>query len=220
MATATSHDHLQEQHLPLSPPPSPPSTRRRRKKRSDPFEELAITPIPSPPSSPPNELAEEDSLLTKIIFTPVLFISFIFSLFLVSYRDRARRAQAHSSHSFLSYLYPSTWFDPEPYQDPSDSTWGYQSSAGHVEPNDAVGPREKEQSEAGKRKKKKCNQKKSWHLNKKIRKVAKLQVSDAFEMRGRVIAGILAVTILSSIALWMGMKWLLTSLSASLFGAK
>lgn len=68
MATASSHDHPQKQHLPPSPPPSPPSTRRRHKKKLDPFEELASAPIPSPPSSPPNELADEGSLLTKVSF--------------------------------------------------------------------------------------------------------------------------------------------------------
>ncbi|CAO2648923.1 Nn.00g098720.m01.CDS01 [Neocucurbitaria sp. VM-36] len=211
MATATSRDNHQAQQLLPSPPPSPPSTRRRRKKKSDPFEELPITPIPSPPSSPPNELAEEEPLLTKIILTPLYFISFIFSLFIVNYRDRARRTKSHSSHSFLSYLYPSTWLDPEPYQDPDDSTWGRSSSAGHVEPNDAIGPRKDKGSAGGKKKKKT-----PWHLNKKIRKIARLEISDALEMRGTILAGICAALGLGLIALWMGMRWLLTSLSASL----
>ena len=143
------------------------------------------------------------------------FISFIFSLFLVNYRDRARRTEAHSSYSFLSYFYPSTWLDPEPYQDPDDSTWGSRGAAGHFEPNETIGPRKDAQSEVEKKK-----EKKSWHLHKKIRKVAKLEISDAFEMRGRIIAVLLVVMVLCSIALWKGVRWLLISLSASLFKTK
>ncbi|KAJ4370667.1 hypothetical protein N0V83_005188 [Neocucurbitaria cava] len=210
MATATSHDGHQTQQLPPSPRPSPPSTRRRRKKKADPFEALATTPIPSPPTSPPNERADEDSLLTKIILTPLYFISFLFSLFLVNYRDRARRTNSHSSRSLLSYFYPSTWLDPEPYQDPDDSTWSYRGSAGHVEPNEAIGPKNDKNSVDGKKKKR------SWHLNKKIGKVARLEISDALEMRGTVLAAICAVLVLCSIALWMGGRWLVTSLSPSL----
>ncbi|KAF1945460.1 hypothetical protein EJ02DRAFT_44728 [Clathrospora elynae] len=208
-------DHHRNQHAPPSPPPSPPpSTRRRLKKRSDPFEQLAQTPIPARPSSLANELEDDqESLLTRIIFTPVLFVSFILSLFLVNYRNRARRAEAHSSqYTILKYLAPSAWLDPEPYQNPHDSTWGHRGSARHVEPHDAIGPRDDGQSKSGK--------KKSWHLNKKIRKIAKMEVGDAFEMRGQIIVAMVAMLLVSSVVLWMGMKWLFVSLSNTLLGAR
>jgi hypothetical protein len=59
--------------------------------------------------------------------------------------------------------------------------------------------------------------KKSWHLNKKIRKMAKLEVGDALEMRGKVIMGMLAVMGLVSMVLWMGAKWLMALLWHALF---
>lgn len=84
---------------------------------------------------------------------------------------------------------------------------------GHVEPHDAIGP--KTNAEGGGRKKK-HKKSTSWHLNKKIRKVAKLEVTDAFELRGRVIAGLAILTICSSLAIWLAMKWLMTLLSSKL----
>ncbi|KAF2854655.1 hypothetical protein T440DRAFT_464794 [Plenodomus tracheiphilus IPT5] len=215
MAPAASHDSMARQQLPLSPPPSPQSPRRRhKKKKADAFEELALTPVPSRPSSPENPPGEEEeSIITKIILTPILFISFIISLFLVNHRNRARRSKAHTTYSsILSYLAPSSWLDPEPYQDPTDSTWGRQGAPGHVEPHDALGP-SKDASTEDQPSPTKKKKKTAWHLNNKIRKVAKLEISDAFEMRGRVIAMMLFMIVLGSVAMWMSTRWLVVSLS-------
>jgi hypothetical protein len=46
--------------------------------------------------------------------------------------------------------------------------------------------------------------------------VAKLEVSDAFEMRGRVIAGMVMMMALASVVLWMSVKWMLVALASSL----
>lgn len=214
MAATASHEHSQRQNLPPSPPLSPVSTRRRHKKKLDPFEKLALTPIPSPPSSPTNGPIDHESVLTKIILTPVLFISFILSLFFVNYRNRASRTNAHSSPSLIAYLYPSAWIDPEPYRDPGDSTWGRGGSNGQVEQHAISGQKKGEQREGGKKKSR------SWHLNKKISKVAKMEIGDAFQMRGRIILGMVVIIIFSSAALWMGMRWLLVSLSNLVYGSK
>ncbi|KAH7391785.1 hypothetical protein BKA66DRAFT_412844 [Pyrenochaeta sp. MPI-SDFR-AT-0127] len=214
MAATDLHDHLRPRLLPTSPPPSPTSTRRRHKKKLDPFEKLALTPIPSPPESPTNGPIDDESLLTKIILTPVLFTSFILSLFFVNYRNRARRTNAHSSHSFLAHFYPSTWLDPEPYQDSSNPSRDGSGSGGRLEPHDAIGPRKGEYSPGGKKKSK------SWYLNKKIRKVAKMEIGDAFQLRSRIMAGMVIVLVLSSAALCMGLKWLLVSLSESRLSSK
>lgn len=110
-------------------------------------------------------------------------------------------------------MYPSRWLDIEPYQDPGNSSWGRGGAATHVEPNDAIGPKQGDQSKGATHKRKK-----SWHLNKKIRKVAKLEVSDAFEMRGRVIVVMMAMMALGSVVLWFVAKWLLVSLISSFSG--
>jgi hypothetical protein len=147
-----------------------------------------------------------------------LFISFLLSLFLVNYRNRARRTEAHSlGFSLLAYLTPSSWLDPEPYQDPDDSTWGRRGTIGHIEPHAAIGPRPDEQGEGKPKKRKK---RKSWHLNRKIRKMAKLEIGDALEMRGRMIVVMLVVLGLACGMLWMGTKWVIVSASQLMYGVK
>jgi hypothetical protein len=81
----------------------------------------------------------------------------------------------------------------------------------HVEPNDAISPKDGERAET-----KRKREKKAWHLNKKIRQVAKLEVSDAFEMRGRFITGMVVMMVLASIAIWISMRWMLVALASSL----
>lgn len=218
MAAAASHEHQNNRHLPPSPPPSPPSARRRHRKRHDSFEKLANTPIPSPPSSPtqrPVADGDQDSLLGRIVLTPVLFVSFILSLTFVNFRDRVHRTRLNSNNSLLAYLYPSSWLDPEPYQNPHDSSWGRRGPAGHVEPSDAISPKDDGQDENGTTKRKR-----SWHLNKKIRKVAKLEVSDAFEMRGRFIVAMLLMMALGSIVLWMSLKWMFVAATNAVYGSR
>jgi hypothetical protein len=143
--------------------------------------------------------------MSQIILTPVLFISFILSLSFVNLRDRAHRTYAHSSASFLTYFYPSNWLNLEPYQDPDDSRWGRRDSTGHVEPCDTISPKSGGKKKRG-----------SWHLNKKIRKMAKLEVSDAFEMRGMVIVVMLAMMLVGAVVLGVGVKWLFATLWQSL----
>ncbi|KAJ4318358.1 hypothetical protein N0V94_004488 [Neodidymelliopsis sp. IMI 364377] len=205
---AASHDHRHTQFLPPSPPPSPPAARRRHKKHhDDEFAKLAATPLPSPTLSTTfDEEEQPESLLTRIILTPVLFTSFLFSLFLVNAQNRARRTAAHTPpSSYLTYLFPASWLDPEPYQDHNDSTWGRRGATGHVEPNDAIAPKAGQLDGArdeGERKKRK----KSWHLNKKIRKIARLEVSDAFESQGRIIVVMVAAMVFALIGFWVGMR--------------
>ncbi|KAH8731474.1 hypothetical protein GQ44DRAFT_698799 [Phaeosphaeriaceae sp. PMI808] len=203
MAATTSREHNKHKYLPPSPPPSPPLKRRGPKKRSNSFEKFANTPLPSPPSSPsqgPLKDQDKEPLITKLVLTPLFLISFILSLSFVNLRDRARRTYAHSNPSYASYFYPSRWLDLEPYQDSGDSRWCRQVSTTHVLPHDAISPREGNVTGRNKRR--------SWHLNKKIRKVTRLEVSDAFEMRGKVIVGILVAVGLGLSVLGLLGKWL------------
>ncbi|EOA80840.1 hypothetical protein ACJQWK_09854 [Exserohilum turcicum] len=208
--------HASQHHLPPSPPPSPPATRRRHRRKPDPFEALATTPIPSIPASPASEpaaAAANEPLLKRIILTPILFTSFLVSLFLVNYRNRARRTAARApSFPLLTYLFPSTWLDPEPYQHPHDSTWDRRDSSRHVEPHDAISPGSASQTGGTQLRKKRT----SWHLHKKIRKVARLEIGDAWEMRGRVIVAMAAIMLLTCAVLCMALKWCFLSVSHAL----
>ena len=49
--------------------------------------------------------------------------------------------------------------------------------------------------------------KEKWFLHRKIRKVARAEVSDALEMRGRVIVGMVVVMVLIVLGFVMGLKW-------------
>jgi hypothetical protein len=231
---ASSHEHHQKQLLPPSPPPSPPAARRRHKKHhDDEFAKLAATPLPSPSLSATFDEEEKPEPLLKrvshhpklnpgvifsnrplkIILTPVLFTSFLLSLFLVNAQNRARRTAAHTPpSSYLTYLFPSSWLDPEPYLYHKISTWGRRGATGHVEPNDAIAPKAGQLDGTGEakaaREGKKKRRKESWHLNKKIRKIARLEVSDAFENQGRMILVMAAMLVFTVIGFWVGMRWI------------
>ena len=101
--------------------------------------------------------------------------------------------------------------DPEPYQDPQVTTWDRRGAAAgqHVEPHEAIAPKNKNGSGAsdpppppplqGQKKRKQ----RSWHLHRKIRKVARLEISDALEMRDRVMAVMVAFAVaVVGVLLW------------------
>ncbi|KAF2876329.1 hypothetical protein BDV95DRAFT_625608 [Massariosphaeria phaeospora] len=198
--------------LPPSPPPSPP--RRRKQKPVDPFLELDTKPLPLPPRAASQHEPEEPhiSVLKRIILTPFLITSFLISLALINRSDRARRHQQRQTtparNSLLAYLTPSTWYrhfqDPEPYQDPSSTAWSSSTStSSHHEPHAAISPRAPDlQTQSQSR-----NKRTSWHLHKKIRKVARLEISDAFEMRRRVIVVMVGVLVVCGVGVWLGVRW-------------
>ena len=57
-------------------------------------------------------------------------------------------------------------------------------------------------------------------MNRKIRKMAKLEIGDAFEMRGRIAVGLVVMMILACVASWMGLKWLMVWVSNARLRAK
>jgi hypothetical protein len=103
--------------------------------------------------------------------------------------------------------------DHGPYQDPDDSRWCREGTGAHVKPHDAIGPKD-----AGLDDKKRTEKRESWHLNKKIRKVARLEIGDAFEMRGRVIVGMIVAMMLGLAILLVGVKWILMLLVGKVMG--
>jgi len=179
--------------LPPSPPPSPPKTRQRRKKHDDPFYSTFLNQPISRAPTPEDEAPEPvQSRLKTILFTPILFTSFLLSLFIINRGDRAARAsshpQPHHHGSFLEYLSPRAWLDPEPYQDPDSTAWRTAAPASQ-KPDAVIAPGHG------------SARKKSWFLRKKHRAVVRLQIGDAFELREWVIIAMLGVglTILAGV---------------------
>jgi hypothetical protein len=54
-----------------------------------------------------------------------------------------------------------------------------------------------------------------WHFNKKIRKMVRLEVSDAFEIRHLVMASMVLVWLGVCFAVYMGLRWLWGALIAA-----
>jgi hypothetical protein len=116
-------------------------------------------------------------------------ISFILSLFLVERQDRARRNSEHpspSNQSFWSTFTLHNWLNPEPYQDPTDTTWqDADATQGQV-----VHPKREK-----------------WFMRKKHRKMSKVELTEAFEMRSTVMIFLLAVACVLLVGLgWIGAR--------------
>ncbi|KAK7546917.1 hypothetical protein BKA81DRAFT_132787 [Phyllosticta paracitricarpa] len=185
----------------LNTPPTIPS-KRKNKKTPDPFLDLASAPVPSPLPSPDETRDDSDhseSTLKKVILTPVLFTSFLISLFFVQRRDRAYRVAEHPPlvSSWWSKFSPWQWLDPEPYQDPTNSTW-QKAHGGASGGGDGSIPGVDGQIEMTRH-----NGKAQWFTRKKHRKMAKLHFTDAFDMQGKTIV---AIILTWSLALW-GLYW-------------
>ncbi|KAF2092810.1 hypothetical protein NA57DRAFT_62121 [Rhizodiscina lignyota] len=159
-----------------------PLPHRHHHRKSDPFNNIP----PLRPSSSESSLACEecekeatpDSLWQRIIISPLLFTSFLISLCLVERRDRAWRVSqqySRANSSIWSRFSPSNWIDPEPYQDPANATWQKDDAGQNATRNPATdGSAHKPVN------------KKSWFTRKKHRKMAKVQLEDAWEGIGRV----------------------------------
>ena len=110
-------------------------------------------------------------------------VSFLVSLFVVDRQQRQWRLSQHSSGSDSIWFRLTHWSlaNPEPYQDFTDATWKHKGSAAAQSYPETV-----------------FN---GWYTRKKHRAVAKMEITDAFEMRGRVIAALLTWSILGVLAL-------------------
>lgn len=120
----------------------------------------------------------------QIIMGPLIFTSFVVSLFLVDRRDRAWRVRQHPlSASFWTRINPVNWLDPEPYQDPNDTTWKKDEGSGDATNPIMDGPIHS----AGQ---------KGWFRRKKHRKMAKYEFEDAFAIRESVAAWLVGAGVL------------------------
>jgi hypothetical protein len=196
-----------------SPETSPRRRHKHRKKHSDGF---SLPDIPANKDGCSECAAENDqeTLVTKLIYRPLIFVSFLLSLTFIDYRDRRYRSSQHSSPSVSR---SSTWIDritsplsnlldPEPYQDPSDTTWqrGSRDDQGFVGQGGeegAQGQRQGDVPHPGRQR---------WFRTKKHRAMARMEIGDAFEMRGRVAMVIIAAVALGILAVGWGVRRILS----------
>ena len=110
-------------------------------------------------------------------------ITFILSLSVVERQQRRWRVSQRNvaAESFFSRLAIWSWLDPEPYQDSSDSTWKHSERSSTQSAPDSLYE--------------------GWYRRKKHRAMAKLEISDAFDMRGRVLVALLACLMVSLLAI-------------------
>ena len=130
----------------------------------------------------PDASAEEDnaSLLTRLVLSPMLMISFLLSLFYVDHQNRLWRQSQHGSSQTSIW----SWLRPEPYQQPQGSNWKRADAGGYADsvqdPNTS-----------------RC------HTRKKHRKMVKLEFSEAWAMRKRVMV-LIAMSAIMAVA---GLVW-------------
>lgn len=119
------------------------------------------------------------------MLAPINMITFIISLFLVDRQQRQWRLSQHAAGPDDSLWHRLTGLpslDPQPYapyQDPDSSAWQHDGRAADPPP-----------------------------IRTKHRAVARLSISDAFDMRGRVLVALIAGTSLGLTALFYAIRWL------------
>ncbi|KAM0722051.1 hypothetical protein Q7P37_002977 [Cladosporium fusiforme] len=196
----SAHEHPEASPSPGSNSAGSHNVRRHtRNKKSDPFLELSndvvnLTeqPIPRRPNGDDNngDVDQGNSMLADLVLTPLNMVTFIISLILVDEQERRwRLSQRADSASFwhrFTHWSESHW---EPYQDAGTSAWGHRSQpavepAGH-HPTSSFS---------------------SWHYRRKKGAIARLEVGDALDMRGRVLVALIAWALLGTLALYYAMR--------------
>ena len=186
---------------PASDPMASPQRRPRKTRKNDSFMIFEHASIPHTASAEdlsrqstredPSARDEADPLYRRLIMVPLLSVSFILSLFIVERSERARRSSEHPSQnqSFWNTFSLQNWLDPEPYQDPNDTTWG---NADGSNPQEGQVPRA---------------QRKQWYVRKKKAKVGRMNITDAFDLSGTVMVMLLVFACIAALGLgWGGMK--------------
>lgn len=175
--------------------------RHTRIKKSDPFLELPndvnITEQPNPRSRQDSDKASEgDSLFADLVLAPLNMITFIISLVLVDEQQRQWRLSQHAPSSPPAWRRFAHWSgsQPEPYQDSDTSEWSQRAGASSRPASQ------------------RANSFQGWYARKKKRAIAKLEIGDALDMRGRVLVALIAWAVLGALALYYALrqvyKWL------------
>jgi hypothetical protein len=107
-------------------------------------------------------------------------VTFIISLFLIDRQNRHWRLSQHASSPKPAWRTHWSSFHPEPYQDADSSAWVHSTSS-RPEPR-------------------RTGSFQGWYARKKKGAIAKLEIGDALEMRGRVALALFAWSFLGVVA--------------------
>jgi len=112
-------------------------------------------------------------------------VTFIISLVLVDQQQARWRLSQRAS---TTPAWRSNWpyFHAEPYQDSGTSAWGHKKS----------------DSSSGRPAAQRTTSYQGWYARKKKGALAKLEIGDAWEMRGRVLVALIAWTVLGGLAVF------------------
>jgi hypothetical protein len=121
--------------------------------------------------------------LAQLIMTPIIFVSFLVSLAWVDFKYYSGRVHDHESRrSRMPALLHQILFRPQPYE-----YVRVQASSTELQADSASGER--------------------WYYHTNQRKLMKMEVTDAFRIRGTVLAFLAAVVAVSLWLLYHGMLW-------------
>ncbi|KAL3417957.1 hypothetical protein PVAG01_10967 [Phlyctema vagabunda] len=124
-----------------------------------------------------------EGLIVRFLITPLTFISFLFSLALIDAHNSSVRSAPDQPRSLLSRM---IWKDsPEPY--------AYVRSP---HPKEGASPEGKGTREP-------------WHWHSKQKKMMKMEVADAFEIRKWVLTAMLVLGGVLVVVSWIVFRWLL-----------
>lgn len=125
----------------------------------------------------------------QLVLVPLNMITFIISLILVDEQERRwRLSQRADSASIWHTLTHWSSSHPAPYQDEGTSAWSHRSHS-------STAPAAHHPTTFS-----------GWYYRKKKGAIARLEIGDALDMRGRVLVALIAWAFLGTLALYYAMR--------------
>ncbi|KAK1961735.1 hypothetical protein LY78DRAFT_661873 [Colletotrichum sublineola] len=135
--------------------------------------------------------AFQQSTLYKGIVTPIIFISFLLSLMWVDIRYTIQRSRNHNQGGWMPSWLHNVMYQRSPYH--------------YVQARDQKNPRP-------------AGEKEEWYYHSKQKKLIRMEVDDAFQMRGHVLVVLALVSLAVFWGVWLFSSWVWRSFGSRAFG--
>ncbi|KAK1996252.1 hypothetical protein LX36DRAFT_123685 [Colletotrichum falcatum] len=135
--------------------------------------------------------AIQQSTLYKGIVTPIIFVSFLLSLVWVDIRYTVKRSRNHSQGGWMPSWLHTVVYRSSPYR--------------YVQVREQKNPRP-------------VGEKEEWYYHSKQKKLMRMEVDDAFQMRGHVLFVLALVSLAVFWGVWLFSSWLWRSVGSRAFG--